>query len=48
VPDDLVEAAVRAIALAACTEQPGDGLVAVGNVSDVVRIRTGEHGADAL
>jgi nitrogen regulatory protein P-II 1 len=48
VPDELAEATVRAIALAACTEHAGDGLVAVGDVSDVVRIRTGEHGVDAL
>ena len=46
--DDEVEAIVRAIADAARTEKIGDGKIWVTDVSSVVRIRTGEMGADAL
>jgi nitrogen regulatory protein P-II 1 len=45
---DLAGAAVRAIEEAARTGEIGDGKVAVLPVEDVVRIRTGERGADAL
>jgi nitrogen regulatory protein P-II 1 len=48
VPDGLAEAVVAAIARTARTEEPGDGIVAIGDVVDVFRIRTGESGTDAL
>lgn len=48
VPDTLAEPVVSAIGRTACTEAAGDGIVAVADVVDVFRIRTGEHGADAL
>ena len=45
---DQVEAAVEAIMRAARTGRIGDGKVFVLDVEDVVRIRTGERGADAI
>jgi nitrogen regulatory protein P-II 1 len=45
---DLAGAVVRAIESAARTGEIGDGKVAVLPVEDVVRIRTGERGSDAL
>ena len=48
VPDGLAEPVVAAIARSARTEAPGDGIVALSDVVDVFRIRTGESGADAL
>lgn len=48
VGSELAPAVVRAIEEAAATGEIGDGKVAVLPVEDVVRIRTGERGADAL
>jgi nitrogen regulatory protein P-II 1 len=48
VPDDQAEAVIRAIAHTARTEEPGDGIITVGDIFDVIRIRTGESGDDAL
>lgn len=48
VPDDLAEPVARAIYTAGRTGQEGDGKVIVSPVDDAVRIRTGEHGDDAL
>ncbi|HVV17230.1 MAG TPA: P-II family nitrogen regulator [Polyangia bacterium] len=48
VPDDAVEAVVRAIRIAGCTESPGDGIIIVADVDEVIRVRTGETGAAAL
>jgi len=45
---DQVEAAVEAIMKAARTGRIGDGKVFVLDVEDVVRIRTGERGSDAI
>ena len=45
---ELSPSVVRAIEEAARTGDIGDGKVAVVNVEEVVRIRTGERGADAL
>ena len=47
-PDDLVEAAIEAIISAARTDRIGDGKIFVTPVEQVVRIRTGESGEDAL
>lgn len=48
VPDELVAPAVEAIEQAARTGEIGDGKIAVLTVDEVVRIRTGERGADAV
>jgi nitrogen regulatory protein PII len=48
VADDAVPAIVRAITVAARTETPGDGIVAVSDVDAVIRVRTGESGSGAL
>jgi nitrogen regulatory protein PII len=47
-PDELVDAAVEAVLRTAKTGKFGDGKVFVSTLSDVVRIRTGEHGEQAL
>ncbi len=46
--DDQVDSAVDTIAAAARTEKIGDGKIWVTGVERVVRIRTGEEGADAI
>jgi nitrogen regulatory protein P-II 1 len=46
--DHNVEKTVQAILQAAQTGSPGDGLIFIYPVEEVVRIRTGERGADAL
>lgn len=46
--DHNVTAVCDAIAKAARSGKAGDGLIIVLPIDDVVRIRTGEHGRDAL
>ena len=46
--DQLVERAVEAIQQAARTGRIGDGKIFVTTVDEVIRIRTGERGADAI
>ncbi len=48
VEDQLVERVVEAIAEAARTGRIGDGKIFVSPVEEVIRIRTGERGPDAL
>jgi nitrogen regulatory protein P-II 2 len=48
VSDDIVDRAVEAVEQSARTGKIGDGKVFVFNLEQVVRIRTGETGADAL
>jgi len=48
VSDSLVEKAVDAVVKAAHTGKIGDGKIFVYDVSQVVRIRTGETGEDAV
>ena len=48
VEDNLVERVVEAIANAAHTGRIGDGKIFVSPIEEVVRIRTGERGIDAL
>ncbi|MEZ5381946.1 MAG: P-II family nitrogen regulator [Microthrixaceae bacterium] len=48
VGDDVAEAVVEAIVTAAATGKIGDGKVWVSPVEDLVRIRTGERGPDAV
>jgi nitrogen regulatory protein P-II 1 len=47
-PDDLVEKAIEAIQTAARTGRIGDGKIFVTTIEEVVRIRTGERGKDAI
>jgi nitrogen regulatory protein P-II 1 len=47
-PDDLAEKAIEAIRNAAQTGRIGDGKIFVSNVEEVIRIRTGETGLDAI
>lgn len=47
-PDELVERCVEAISNAARTGAIGDGKIFVSTLDDVIRIRTGETGADAV
>ncbi len=46
--DQLVERAVEAIQHAARTGRIGDGKIFVTAVDEVIRIRTGERGSDAI
>ena len=46
--DDQVDAAIEAIIGAAKTAKIGDGKIFVSDVSQAIRIRTGEAGEDAL
>jgi len=48
VPDNLVEKAIEAIVKAARTGKIGDGKIFVVDVPQVVRIRTGETGEEAV
>ena len=46
--DALAERAVEAIVNAARTGRIGDGKIFVSTIEEVVRIRTGERGEDAI
>ena len=48
VKDDMVHQVIDAIAAAAKTGRIGDGKIFVTPVDEVVRIRTGERGEDAI
>jgi nitrogen regulatory protein P-II 1 len=48
VADDAAAGIIEAIVTAAQTGKIGDGKVWVQNIEDVVRVRTGEHGVDAI
>lgn len=48
IPDDLLDRALEAIQSAARTGRIGDGKIFVTDVIDVVRIRTGEAGPQAI
>lgn len=48
VRDDDVDAVVEAIAESANTGRIGDGKIFIGDVEDVIRIRTGERGEAAI
>lgn len=47
-PDDLVERAIETIVETARTGKIGDGKIFVYDLEQVIRIRTGETGADAV
>ena len=46
--DSLVERAIEAIMQVAATGRIGDGKIFVSTIEEVIRIRTGETGADAV
>jgi nitrogen regulatory protein PII len=48
VPDDIVDQAIEALERSARTGKIGDGKIFVMPIEQVIRIRTGETGADAL
>ena len=48
VPDEKAAEVVQLITDAAKTGKIGDGKIFVSNVEEVIRIRTGEKGADAI
>ena len=48
VADDQLDRALEAIAAAARTGRIGDGKIFVSPINEVVRIRTGERGANAI
>ncbi|KTC68133.1 Carbamoylphosphate synthase large subunit [Legionella birminghamensis] len=47
-PDNMVEAAIDAICKSAYTGKIGDGKIFVYDLQQVIRIRTGEMGEDAI
>lgn len=48
VEDSIVEKVIQAIVTSARTGKIGDGKVFISDVEDVIRIRTGEKGVEAL
>jgi nitrogen regulatory protein PII len=48
VEDDQLEMAIAAVVEAAATGKIGDGKVWITDVEEVIRIRTGERGSDAI
>jgi nitrogen regulatory protein P-II 1 len=48
VPDDKAAAAAEAIIAAAKTGRIGDGKLFISSVEEIIRIRTGEHGPNAV
>ncbi len=48
IEDSMVERAVEAIQNAAQTGRIGDGKIFVASIDEVIRIRTGERGAEAV
>jgi nitrogen regulatory protein P-II 2 len=47
-PDELVDRAIETITKAAHTGKIGDGKIFVQTLNDVIRIRTGERGPEAI
>jgi nitrogen regulatory protein P-II 1 len=48
IPDSAVDVVVEAVVKAAKTGEPGDGKIFVSDVTEVIRIRTGERGDAAV
>ncbi len=48
VPDEIVPQVIEAIERAAKTGKIGDGKIFLSSVDEVIRIRTGERGRDAI
>ena len=47
-PSEMVDKAIKTICDSARTEKVGDGKIFTMNLEDVLRIRTGETGSDAI
>jgi nitrogen regulatory protein P-II 1 len=47
-PDAMTEDVIKAVRNACCTGEVGDGKIFLSRLEDVVRIRTGERGAEAV
>ena len=48
VEDDIVEKAIESIKIAAFSGKIGDGKIFLSNIEEVMRIRTGEKGSEAV
>ena len=48
ISDDLVDTTVEAITKSAATGKIGDGKIFIASLDEVIRIRTGETGSDAI
>lgn len=48
IPDSQLDDVVNAIIKSAQTGRIGDGKIFITNLEDTIRIRTGEHGEDAI
>ena len=48
ISDDLIDSTVEAITKSAATGKIGDGKIFISSLDEVIRIRTGETGADAI
>ena len=48
ISDDMVDSVIESITRVASTGKIGDGKIFVTNLEQVIRIRTGETGADAV
>ena len=48
IEDNQLDAAIEAIQTAAYTGRIGDGKIFIYNIEEVIRIRTGERGAEAI
>lgn len=48
ITDDMVDTVVEAITKSAATGKIGDGKIFITNLEEIIRIRTGEIGADAV
>jgi len=48
IPDEILEQVIECITFTANTKKIGDGKIFVSNIEQVVRIRTGESGEEAL
>ena len=48
ISDDLVDSTLEAITKSAATGKIGDGKIFISSLDEVIRIRTGETGADAI
>ncbi len=48
VSDELADKVIQAILTNAQTDKIGDGKIFVSQLVDVIRVRTGEHGVDAI
>lgn len=48
ISDDLVDSTVEAIIKSAATGKIGDGKIFISSLDEVIRIRTGETGVDAI